>query len=136
MVVTFKHIRYKFKFDLCHDFSFWEAETRRCIPKKVNEFYTFPPLCNRTEFNCMLGMLPFYCPNKDKSCEGYDHFSCNNSKTCIPKGDLFDMNKLGNFFLTNQIISEKTCDGIFHCLYGEDEQFELCKDTFPKEATI
>ena len=34
------------------------------------------------------------------------------------------------------IFSEKTCDGIFHCLYGEDEQFELCKDTFPKEATI
>ena len=33
-------------------------------------------------------------------------------------------------------ISEKTCDGIFHCLYGEDEMFELCKDTFPKEATI
>ena len=38
--------------------------------------------------------------------------------------------------LTYYIISEKTCDGIFHCLYGEDEQFELCKDTFPKEATI
>ena len=34
------------------------------------------------------------------------------------------------------MIPEKTCDGIFHCLYGEDEQFELCKDTFPKEATI
>ena len=30
----------------------------------------------------------------------------------------------------------KRCDGIFHCLYGEDEAFELCKDTFPKEATI
>ena len=33
-------------------------------------------------------------------------------------------------------ISEKKCDGIFHCFYGEDEQFEHCKDTFPKEATI
>ena len=33
-------------------------------------------------------------------------------------------------------ISDKTCDGIFHCLYGEDEMFEICKDTFPKEATI
>ena len=42
---------------------------------------------------------------------------------------------LGNC-LTNQIISEKKCDGIFHCLYGEDEQFEHCKVTFPKEATI
>ena len=33
-------------------------------------------------------------------------------------------------------ISEYKCDGIFHCLYGEDEEFELCKDTSPKEATI
>ena len=38
--------------------------------------------------------------------------------------------------MTNHIISDKTCDGIFHCLYGEDEEFQLCKDTFPKEATI
>ena len=34
------------------------------------------------------------------------------------------------------MIPEKTCDGIFHCLYGEDEMFELCKNTFPVEATI
>ena len=38
--------------------------------------------------------------------------------------------------MTNFKISGKVCDGIFHCLYGEDEHFELCKDTFPKEATI
>ena len=31
---------------------------------------------------------------------------------------------------------EKKCDGIFHCLYGEDEMFEECKVTFPEEATI
>ena len=43
--------------------------------------------------------------------------------------------RIHNSILLNYI-SEKTCDGIFHCLYGEDEQFELCKDTFPKEATI
>ena len=43
--------------------------------------------------------------------------------------------ELGNC-LTNYIFSEKTCDGIFHCLYGEDEHFELCKYTFPNEATI
>ena len=56
-------------------------------------YYSFPPLCNRTEFNCMNSSLEFfknYCPNKDKSCEGYDqekHFFCENSKTCIPKGE-------------------------------------------------
>ena len=38
--------------------------------------------------------------------------------------------------LENFSILDKTCDGIFHCLYGEDEHFELCKDTFPNEATI
>ena len=31
---------------------------------------------------------------------------------------------------------DKICDGIFNCLHGEDETFELCKDTFPEEATI
>ena len=31
---------------------------------------------------------------------------------------------------------DKKCDGIFHCLYGEDEKFETCKDTYPEEATI
>ena len=33
-------------------------------------------------------------------------------------------------------ILAKACDGILHCLNGEDEKFELCKDTFPKEAII
>ena len=81
---------------MCHDFTFWKAETGRCIPKKLNydaqfKYYTFPPLCNRTEFGCMDTHYPTfanYCPNKDESCESYDHFLCNSSKTCIPKGEL------------------------------------------------
>ena len=28
------------------------------------------------------------------------------------------------------------CDGVVHCLFGEDETFEQCQKTFPKEATI
>ena len=31
---------------------------------------------------------------------------------------------------------DETCDGIFHCLYGEDEVFELCEPVFPEIATI
>ena len=86
-----------FKFDLCHDFSFWKSKTGRCIPKKLNdnehyEFYSFPPLCNRTEFDCMNSVsFTKYCPNKDENCESHDketHFFCSNSKTCIPKGEL------------------------------------------------
>ena len=80
-----------FTFDLCHDFGFWKAETGRCIPKEMNDedddkYYTFPPLCKRTEFNCMYGRFKDYCPNKDESCEDEQHFFCNESKTCIPNG--------------------------------------------------
>ena len=96
--ITLKHFRTDFRFDLCHDFSFWQAETGRCIPKKAYDYehmeiYIFTPLCNWTEFDCTKNDYPFrrYCPNKDNSCESYDQekfFFCNKSKTCIPKGKL------------------------------------------------
>ena len=58
LALQFQHFSYDFKFDMCHDFSFWEAETERCIPKKMIEdetpyYYAFPPLCERKEFDCM-----------------------------------------------------------------------------------
>ena len=100
LVMTFEYFSSNFKFDLCHDFSFWKTETGRCIPKEMNDeetfyYYPFTPLCNRTKFDCMNTVYESYqryCPNKDKSCEGYesygweDPFFCNNSKTCIPNG--------------------------------------------------
>ena len=51
------------------------------------EYYSFPTLCNRTEFNCMDGQFKNYCPNKDESCEDEKQFFCIESKTCIPKGN-------------------------------------------------
>ena len=38
----------------------------------------------------------------------------------------------------NWFFSEKTCDGIVHCFFGEDESDEICKDvlSFQEEATI
>ena len=33
-------------------------------------------------------------------------------------------------------VSDKKCDGIVHCVEGEDEMYETCKDVFPEEATI
>ena len=95
---TFKFFSSDFSFHLCHDYSFWQTETGRCIPKKLFDeeskaHYAFSPLCNRTEFNCTDGYLSSfrkYCPNKDISCESYapqeKYFFCNDSKTCIPKG--------------------------------------------------
>ena len=32
--------------------------------------------------------------------------------------------------------SEKMCDGLFHCIYGEDESLETCRKFYPEEATI
>ena len=32
--------------------------------------------------------------------------------------------------------ADKKCDGIVHCIDGEDETFENCKHIFPEEATI
>ena len=38
---------------------------------------------------------------------------------------------------TNKLfLVDKTCDGIFHCMKGEDEQFNICNKTYPEEATI
>ena len=96
---TFEHFSSDFEFGLCYDFSFWRTETGRCIPMEMNyeetdRGYIFPPLCNRTEFNCLDNIFePFrkYCPNNNDSCESYDQkkdFFCINSKTCVPKGDL------------------------------------------------
>ena len=33
-------------------------------------------------------------------------------------------------------LSDQTCDGILQCQHGEDEDFELCRNTFPDIATI
>ena len=33
-------------------------------------------------------------------------------------------------------LADKKCDGIVHCIEGEDESFETCKDEYPEEATI
>ena len=53
--------------------------------------------------------------NKD-SCESEDYFDCQESKMCIPK--------------------TFTCDGSVNCKYAEDENFDLCKSTFPDGATV
>ena len=45
-----------------------------------------------------------------------ESFYCQESKSCIPKS--------------------WTCDGAVQCIYGEDEDFELCRNTFPERATF
>ena len=52
------------------------------------------------------------CPNSanEKEClnEGDNHFYCHLSKTCIDR--------------------DKLCDGVVHCIKGEDETFKNCSD--------
>ena len=58
-----------------------------------------------------------YCPNSIQNSSDCLHFFCSKSKTCVE--------------------NDKTCDGICHCMYCEDESFEeLCENTFPEAATI
>ena len=63
-------------------------------------------------------------------------FSVTQVKLASLMVNLFSLPILSRLKFASIMISEKTCDGIFHCFYGEDEMFELCKDTFPEEATI
>ena len=84
-----------FELDVCYDYSFWQAETGRCIPKDIADnlgFYTWPPLCNRTLFSCEgQGHFNLYCPNSSdhETCmlhEEDENFFCEESKTCISRG--------------------------------------------------
>ena len=45
-----------------------------------------------------------------------DSYFCPMSMKCIPQ--------------------KYVCDGAIQCIEGDDESFELCKDTFPESATI
>ena len=114
--------------DFCWDYSFFK-DSNRCLKVKPSTHYkrTHPILCQNAEINCSEtwseekdGTKPLFCPNSSNQldCSKKEFFYCNISQTCLPK--------------------MKTCDGIVHCLHGEDEADELCFDTisFPEEATV
>ena len=57
------------------------------------------------------------CPNStiEADCKGNEFFFCKKSKSCL------DMAKI--------------CDGIVHCIFGEDEAWNLCNSKFTFEDT-
>ena len=57
------------------------------------------------------------CPNStnETDCKGNEFFFCKKSKSCL------DMAKI--------------CDGIVHCIFGEDEAWNLCNSKFTFEET-
>ena len=61
--------------------------------------------------------LAEYCPNASNEAECEEpNFYCNISKSCIE--------------------DSKKCDGIKHCIYGEDEEIDTCHNTYPESATV
>ena len=104
------------------DYSFWKVPVN-AVPKCYNGTrspdITFARRCfvdpsDDLSTSCVVGD---YCPNSIHNSSYCSHFFCSKSNTCVEY--------------------DKTCDGICHCMYCEDESFEeLCENTFPEAATI
>ena len=106
----------------CSDYAFWHDKVCYNNSEEVAENYSRVRYCdtykefkpeNETQQSCnekTLWLNPPYLLDKEET------FYCKISKTCIPRS--------------------WTCNGLVNCIFGEDEDFELCKSTFPESATI
>ena len=137
---TFKIIFFsQLGFDFCFDYSFWN-DTNKCYNGTDTDKYTHARLCsayNKNKSIADLGNdcsesrwykeyyiqhsfwshLAEYCPNSSNESQCKDpNFYCNISKSCIE--------------------DSQKCDGIKHCIFGEDEAIETCDSTFPESATV
>ena len=112
--------------DFCFDYSYWN-DTNKCYNGTDSDEYTHARLCSAYDKNksiaelgndCVNSKSDFkYCPNSSNKTECKDpNFYCNISKSCIKDND--------------------KCDGIKHCIFGEDEAIETCDSTFPESATV
>ena len=116
--------------DFCHDYSFWKTN---CFNGSDATEYTHASQCSTYDSvksieelgeDCSNSYEPWgrkpNCPNssteKECSIKGNDYFYCKNSKTCIK--------------------STTKCDGVVHCIKGEDEALEECKHLFHQSATL
>ena len=96
----------------CNDFSFWS--NKKCYTDDQAKNYMTARHCktyseyanNHTEELC----------SQISKVLNTDIFYCKKSKTCIKESWI--------------------CDGSVHCIYGEDEDFNLCKNTFPESANF
>ena len=104
------------------DYSFWKVPVNgvaKCYNGIISPDFTYARRCfanlsDDLSTSCIVGD---YCPNSVHNSSDCTHFFCSKSKTCVEY--------------------DKTCDGICHCMYCEDESFEgLCEYTFPEAATI
>ena len=119
--------------DFCFDYSYWN-DTNKCYNGTDSDEYTHARLCSaydKSKSIADLGndcsesrwyeeQIKYFaenCPNSSNETQCKDpNFYCNFSKSCIE--------------------DSKKCDGIKHCIYGEDESIETCDGTFPESATV
>ena len=107
---------------LAFDYSFWNVpvnNSQKCYNGEKSPEYTYARQCftNITKEPSTLCTVGDYCPNTSSNISFCPHFFCPHSKTCVEEA--------------------RTCDGICHCYYCEDETFDkLCEHTFPEAATI
>ena len=123
--------------NFCHDYSFWSSH---CHNATNVQKYTHATQCSSYDKTKSIEELGNdcskswqiqtyqnqkpYCPNStnEEECsnKGVNYFYCPLSKTCIDR--------------------DKLCDGAVHCIIGEDESFEHCRNEFsvmfPKSATV
>ena len=146
LLFTFKRIFFRLagNHDICQDYSFWSSiENCRTDPNEIDykgrALYPYARKCiahekyqnksqastknscgkyvGRNSATSDLDEILDICPNStnETDCKGNEFF-CNRSQSCLDKA--------------------KICDGIVHCIFGEDEGIELCKSTFPETATV
>ena len=103
----------------CYDFTFWAD--KKCYndiePSNYTIFYqptnyTIARYCSKAAGN----ETKKTCSEKSPLWRNEESYFCEKSKMCIPKS--------------------WTCDGSVHCVYADDEDFDLCQDTFPEGATF
>ena len=86
----------KWVVEICHDYSFWSS-TNRCT-NDSRQKKTYPIQCDKsvecskTHSNPKIFFFKYnYCPRSSSldqcQAKGKDYFFCNESETCIEKGD-------------------------------------------------
>ena len=115
--------------DFCHDYGFWRANCHNASNAKKFTHATqcssymaksIEELGNECYYNSWKSFNKPNCPNSasKEGCKekGNNYFYCHLSQTCID--------------------SAKKCDGVVHCIKGEDEDAEICSHLFHDSATL
>ena len=108
----------KIRSSFCNDFSFWS--NKKCYNDEQAKDYTTARHCKT--YSKYDNYTINFVNHTEELCSqiskllNTDTFYCKKSKSCIKKSWI--------------------CDGSEHCIYGEDEDFNLCKNTFPESANF